>query len=220
MTRLSLLLGGVALFALPVTAASADCREEIALLQGSDVTASISGGSSATGGPAEGTTTNFETGAGVDTSGEVSKDGSTAPLQTDDTANAGTTAPTGGAGAATATAGATTPAAGADASASASPSSGTSQQAGAIAKDGQTMPLEGEASAETAMSGQDAQSQQAGAETAAGGQAGADMTAAAGTDDAGFQDAIDRAEAALASGDEAACMTAVEEAKELKSQVQ
>ncbi|MBB4002815.1 MAG: hypothetical protein V7704_15320 [Aurantimonas endophytica] len=246
MTRLSILLGGVALFALPVTVASADCREEIAQLQNSDVTASIGG--AADSGPAEGTTTNFETGAGVDASGEVSKDGSTAPLQTDDTAATGTTAPTGGAGAASATGGATTPSTGTasatdsattsptgtSASAGASQQADAGQQSGEIAKDGQTMPMEDDASAETAMSSQDAQSQQAGAETAAAGQTGADTaaggqagttgaagtaTAAAGSDN-GFQDAIERAEAALAQGDEDACMTAVEEAKGLQTQAQ
>ncbi|WP_203565898.1 hypothetical protein [Aurantimonas aggregata] len=218
MTRLSLLLGGVALFALPISAASADCREEIAQLQDSDVTASISG--AADSGPAEGTTTNFETGAGVDTSGGVSKDGSTAPLETDNSTTAGgSTAPTGGAGAAAATAGATTPAGGTGTAAGASQQADAGGQAGEIAKDGSNMPLEDAASEETAMSGQDAQSQQAGADTAASGQAGAStMANAAGNEDGGFQDAIDRAEAALAAGDEAACMTAVEEAKGLQTQ--
>ncbi|UIJ71308.1 hypothetical protein [Aurantimonas sp. HBX-1] len=215
MTRLSILLGGVALFALPITAASADCREELAMLQNGDVTASIAG----TGATSGGQTTNFETGAGVDTSGEVSKDGSTAPLETDTTA-AGSTTPTGGAGAASATAGATTPAAGTDTAATASQQADAGQQTGEVSKDGQHMPLEDAASKETAMSGQDVAAQQAGEATAASGQAGASTMANAAAGDSGSQDAIQRAEAALAAGDETACMAAVEEAKGMQSKAQ
>lgn len=76
-----------------------------------------------------------------------------------------------------------------------------------LAKDGTTEPLG--ADPEIATSGQDAQAQQQGGETAAeqaaggGGGAAADPKAAA----------LERAKAALAQGDEAACLSAVEAAK-------
>lgn len=104
-----------------------------------------------------------------------------------------------------------------------------------IAKDGSHVPLEEETSGnadQTAMSGQDASAQQDGEPTAAGEAAnatGADSTSAtdpatSATEDQGSRgttmsgDAdraavISRAENALASGDEDACMAAVEEFK-------
>ena len=75
---------------------------------------------------------------------------------------------------------------------------------GKIAKEG-GMPLEGTggASQDAAMSQQDAEAQQHGGTTAAA------EAAAAG----GSGDALERAKAALAAGDETGCMRAVEEAK-------
>lgn len=225
MTRLSLLLGGVALIALPISAASADCREEIAMLQDGGMTASVSGstgaGDMASGSDmnagsaaAEGETTNFETGAGVDVSGEVTKDGDRAPLETDETVSSSGSVTEGtamegvdvGRGTDADTDGGTT---------NFETGEGV-ESAGEVTKDGDRAPLEtGEQVAEggasgNAMSGQDAEAQQAGADT----------MAAADTEAGGFQDAIERAEAALAAGDEAACMAAVEEAKGMQAQAQ
>jgi hypothetical protein len=74
---------------------------------------------------------------------------------------------------------------------------------GEVAKTGDTEPLQADPSLAT--SGQDAQAQSAGGATAAAQAAGAE-----GNDKA---DALARAQAALDSGDEAACMRAVDEAK-------
>jgi hypothetical protein len=80
----------------------------------------------------------------------------------------------------------------------------------AMAKDagkaGNLMPM-GE-SADVATSAEDAAAQSAGGETAAAQAAGAE-----GGGDGGKQAAINEARAALAAGDEAACMAAVEKAK-------
>jgi hypothetical protein len=90
-------------------------------------------------------------------------------------------------------------------------SAGAAEQAapspdGAIAKDGGDMPLEGTGGATqgAAMSQQDAEAQQQGGSTAA------EAAAAA---SGGGGDALQRAQAALAAGDEAGCMQAVEEAR-------
>ena len=227
MKRMSLLLTTAAFAVLPISAASADCREEIALLQDGDMTASIStsaGGATtgsdmaASSGPAEGETTNFETGKGVDVTGEVTKDGDRAPLETDEkVASSGSvtegTAMAGvdvGRQTDTGTGGGTTnfeTGAGLD-------------MAGEVTKDGDRAPLEtGEQvdsqASGNAMSGQDAQSQQDGGATAADMKTDGSTMAAA--DDGGAGDAIARAEAALAAGDEEACMAAIEEAKAARS---
>jgi len=78
--------------------------------------------------------------------------------------------------------------------------------AGGVAKDGTNMPL-GE-NADVAMSAEDAQAQSQGGQTAAAQAAGAE-----GSGEGGKQAAIREARAALASGDEAACMAAVQKAK-------
>lgn len=74
---------------------------------------------------------------------------------------------------------------------------------GEVAKTGDAAPLATDPA--QAMSGEDAQAQSAGGATAAEQAAGAPGDAKA--------DALARAEAALAAGDEAGCMAAVEEAK-------
>jgi hypothetical protein len=229
MTRLSILLGGVALIALPVSAASADCREEIAQLRDTNMTASISG-STTTGSDmatdaaaAEGETTNFETGEGVDVTGNVTKDGDRAPLQTEDTVSSSGSVTEG------------TAMEGVDVGrqTDAGTGGGTTNfetgegldMAGEVTKDGDRAPLEtgeqvGSDTSGNAMSGQDAAAQQAGNDTAASASAGADTMAATDTQTGGFQDAIERAEAALAAGDEDACMTAVEDARKQQAQAQ
>lgn len=103
----------------------------------------------------------------------------------------GTAAPLGEAGA--------TPQTGAGEAGSAAGSEG-------VSKDGGTMPLE--ASPDVATSAEDAQAQSEGGETAAAQAAGA-----AGGGEETRQTAINQARAALAAGDEAACMEAVERAK-------
>ncbi|MEC5325740.1 hypothetical protein [Aurantimonas sp. A3-2-R12] len=224
MKQMSLLLASAALVALPVSAASADCREEIALLTGSHMTASISDSAGSKTGstdsvttgsvntaapnPAEGKTTNFETGAGVETGeAEISKDGSLAPLQSE--ADASTAAQTGGGESAKLTTSA-------DAS---QPGSSDADASGKVAKDGSAMPMETDS--DTAMSGQDSQAQQDGNQTAASAAAGNGDTSANSQmrSDASQDDSpLARAELALAEGDEDACMAAIEEAKSAKSQ--
>ncbi len=224
MKQMSLLLASAALVALPVSAASADCREEIALLTGSNMTASISDSAGSKTGstdsvttgsvntaapnPAEGKTTNFETGAGVETGkAEISKDGSLAPLQSE--ADASTAAQNGGGESTKLTTSA-------DAS---QPGSSDADASRKVAKDGSAMPMETDS--DTAMSGQDSQAQQDGNQTAASAAAGNGDTSANSQmrSDASQDDSpLARAELALAKGDEEACMAAIEEAKSAKSQ--
>ncbi|MEF2552334.1 hypothetical protein VQ042_13335 [Aurantimonas sp. A2-1-M11] len=232
MKTLSLLLASAALVTLPISAASADCREEIALLQDGDMTASISGSASAGGattdsglaantGPAEGKTTNFETGEGVDVTGEVTKDGDRAPLETDETvASSGSV--TEGTAMAGVDVGRQTDAGTGGGTTNFETGEGL-DKAGEVTKDGDRAPLETGEQVESqasgnAMSGQDTQSQQDGDMTAADAETDTSTMAAADAGTGGFQDAVERAEAALAAGDEEACMAAVAEAKAARSQ--
>lgn len=139
--------------------------------------------------------------------GGISKDGSTAPLQTEADAAAGAT---GAAGTTTGTASETTAGATGTTSGSGSTASGSAEADGEVAKDGSTAPLE--TGSAVATSGQDAQAQQDGQATAAG-QAG--VTTGPASDSAERTAALDRARAALESGDEEACMAAVEEARSM-----
>lgn len=215
MSMKTLLMTGAAVLALGVGEAAADCAQELSMLQSSNQStgaiSSQSGGESGTiskdgthtpletpaagasantqsdTGPASGTTTNAE---GVTTTGDAAATtGATASAS--ESSGAGT-------GAATGTTGS---------------DAGTMAQ-GEVSKDGKTMPLaegEGGGDPNLAMSGQDVQSQQQGGGTAATGQ----QTAAGASGSAGMSDALQRAEAALAAGNEAECMQAVEEAKRL-----
>jgi hypothetical protein len=79
-------------------------------------------------------------------------------------------------------------------------------EAGDAGKTGNLMPM-GE-NADVATSAEDAQAQSQGGETAA-----AQAMGGAGGDEAGKQAAINEARAALAAGDEEACMAALEKAK-------
>lgn len=138
--------------------------------------------------------------------GGISKDGTLAPLQTEADAAATGGAETdmaGGTTGASAEAGGTTSGAG-------STATGSAEADGEIAKDGSQAPLE--TGSAVATSAQDAQAQQEGAGTAAE-QAGAD--AASDGDTPERTAALDRARMALESGDEDACMAAVEEARSL-----
>lgn len=137
--------------------------------------------------------------------GEVAKDGSLAPMQEGDAAAAGAEA-----GSATGAESATATAPG---GAGADPTE--SGETGEIAKDGSQAPLEepGDTAPDVATSAQDAQAQQEGGEPAA---AAADAAAAdAGAGGSERDDALARARAALAEGDEAGCMAALEEARSL-----
>ena len=225
MKRLSVLLAGAALCSLPATAALADCREELASLSADNATtASVAGSSAATG-----TTTNFETGttSGGAASGEseqagqISKDGSLAPLENAGDAN------TAAAGSGSDTKSGTS--SDMTASQSATPAEGNTttgmsetDNTGGVSKDGQTMPMagaQGEGEPNVAMSGQDADAQQAGQQTAAAssGQgtgndaSGSSQMASASGD--GYDQAIQRAHTAMEAGDETACLAAVEEAR-------
>ena len=83
------------------------------------------------------------------------------------------------------------------------------------------MPMESETSGDTAMSGQDSASQQGGAETAANAATGTDQAAGESSmtaDASASGTPLERAEMALAKGDEEACMAAIEEAKAAKAQ--
>jgi hypothetical protein len=118
----------------------------------------------------------------------ISKDGSLAPLQ-----DSGTPDPAAAAGGA--------PAQGAEGAAEA--------EAGGegISKDGSLSPLQGAGTA-VATSQEDAQAQQQGEPTAA-------QQAESGSEGSPRSLAIERAQAALAAGDEAACNAALEEARSL-----
>jgi hypothetical protein len=126
----------------------------------------------------------------------VSKDGTTAPLQT------GTTVP-------------------ASTSATAGPTSQNqpSAQAG-VSKDGSTMPLAnspGGGNRDVATSQQDVQAQQKGAQTAAAaGQAGNSASGSSGYHSPEMMAAVDKARTLQAQGNEAGCMQAIQEAKRLK----
>lgn len=159
----SVLASTAAIFlALGSTAAWADCQEELAQLTGG-----------------------------------VSKDGSLAPLesaagavgQADHAEGAGATGQAGH---------------GAEGAAA----EGSAAGDGEVSKDGSTEPLE--ADPQIATSGQDVAAQQEGGETAA---QQANQGAGGSGDGSGRQAALDRAHAALAAGDEEACMAAVEEAR-------
>ncbi|MEF2549426.1 hypothetical protein VQ045_20000 [Aurantimonas sp. E1-2-R+4] len=113
------------------------------------------------------------------------------------------------------------PAAGADASATETTTADTGTAAttgGQIVKDGSTMPLEdaaGTADTDVAMSAQDVKAQQEGADTAAAAATGTQARATASSDPA-FTAALEKARTALEQGDEAACLTAVEEARAIQ----
>lgn len=127
-------------------------------------------------------------GAEAGAPGAISKDGSMAPLE--------------GASADDATGAAS----GGETTGPAAPAQEEASGEGII-QDGTHAPLEG-AGAEVATSAQDAQAQQEGDEVAA-------QAADSGTEDSARSAAIERAHAALAAGDEAACNAAVEEAQSL-----
>jgi len=166
MNRYVIFLAGCALLALSAAAASADCAEDLAAMEGGTVGAAAREG--------------------------IAKDGSLAPLQSEADASTST--------------GATAPADGGFEAASSEPA-GTN----GIAKDGSLAPLASDeddaaAGANVAMSAQDAQAQQEGGETAA---------QIAGGGDPARTDALARARAAIAAGDEAGCAAALKEAEAL-----
>ncbi|MCE7027082.1 hypothetical protein [Jiella avicenniae] len=239
MKRLSILLAGAALCSLPVASAYADCREDLASLK-ADGTTTASVASSDPGGmsgsadasaSAPGTTTNFETGkttgaaaTGTDQqAGQISKDGSLAPLE--NSGDADKSASASGAGKQDGTSGAMSNDQSPASAQGMTSNSSESASAGNVSKDGQTMPMasgQGKGEPDVAMSGQDAGAQQSGDKTAAassGQGTGSDdsgsrqMAAASG---GGYDQAIQRAQSALDSGDEAACMAAVEEARAMQ----
>ncbi|HDZ73559.1 MAG TPA: hypothetical protein ENH55_12470 [Aurantimonas coralicida] len=114
------------------------------------------------------------------------------------------------------------PAAGADASATETTTADTGTAAttgGQIVKDGSTMPLEdaaGTADTDVAMSAQDVKAQQEGANTAAAAAAAGTQARATASSDPAFTAALEKARTALEQGDEAACLTAVEEARAIQ----
>jgi hypothetical protein len=194
MNRTSILLVGATLASLSIGPAFADCAADIAALRAADANATAS-----TAQP-DGKTTNFETGENVPQGGEISKDGNTAPLQAEAGTNTGAAAGE-SAGQTKMAATGETP----SASAGTTTTPGAAE-GGAVSKDGGTMPLassQGANDTSIAMSDQGAASQQSGQKTAA---AGAAMTAA-----------LEKADAAAKSGDEAACTKILEEAQATKS---
>lgn len=237
MTRHMTLMAGCAILAMSASAAYADCAADLA---------AFGGGQTQT--------------AGAE--GEVSKDGSLAPLQTEGsggdasaptTAGGGTTiseggetttAPAGATAEANAESGAAETDVASDGGGNATGAVATGTEAGgaqeesamgqgaqggeAIAKDGTVAPLEsahqeghGESTAGqagVAMSQQDAQAQQQGggsAQDQAAAEAGAHGSGDVGGHSAGQMEALERAHAALAAGDEAGCAAALEEARSM-----
>lgn len=201
MSKLTRLLVGTAVLALSTGGALADCRDELAMLRSGDqATGAVSGGH-------EG----------------ISKDGSLAPLEDANSgSSASATTGTSGSSPTTGAAGSadTASAGNADMTGSTSGQNGQSGDQvaeGGIVKDGDTMPLaqqDGGGDPNRAMSQQDAVSQQHGGGTAVTGNLSPEATASA-DGASGRQGAIQRAEAALAAGNEAECMQAVEEARSL-----
>lgn len=217
MMKRNILLAGAAMLAISASPALANCADEIAMLSGD-----MQDAGQATGAVGE-----------MDQSqpGVVSKDGSLAPLETpDDAATTGgsaSIAPSGTEAGGETTMGATGSGAvessqSADAGTGTAASGNATAGSGEIVKDGQTMPLAqeyGGGPSETAMSQQDAVSQQGGGETAAaaagqGNVGGGTRDGASGNAD--FMAALDRARTLQAQGDEAGCMEAVEEARALR----
>ncbi|MGK7652216.1 hypothetical protein ACSQ76_07325 [Roseovarius sp. B08] len=145
--------------------AFADCQEELAKLTGE---------------------------AGMETEGEISKDGSLAPLEDPD-ADAGAT----------------------DTSAASSGDTGDdATDDGEVVKDGDNEPLDADTS-QVATSGQDAAAQQEGDSADSSASADSADSSASGSQEMSQEakDAIATAKAALEAGDETACMEAVEEAR-------
>ena len=172
----STFLAGVALFALMGGQAYAACVDEIARLS-------------------PGTTTGSTVGTtGSVSDGRVSKDGSTAPLQSSSAA-AGQPNATGSA------------------------NQGGSQGHQGIAKDGSTMPLAnqpGGGNTNVATSQQDVQAQQRGGQPAAtAGQQNAGARTS-GTHSPEMMAALDRARTLQQQGNEAGCMQAVQDARRLQ----
>ncbi|WP_075214730.1 hypothetical protein [Mongoliimonas terrestris] len=220
MKRQTALLAGIAFLALGAAPAYADCAADLAQFTSSQqATGSVQSGSS----------------------GEISKDGSLAPLESADQAMTGgapgqsgtsqdsmnTQQATTGTGSSSTTGG----------SSGSTGMSGDTAQAGSgsgeISKDGGTMPLaqsDNGGDPTRAMSGQDAQSQQSGNQTAAsaaedttgatastGGSAGGTLTQpgldSASSGSSTQMAALERAREAQAAGNEQACMDALEEAR-------
>ncbi|MEC5289949.1 hypothetical protein VSX64_23905 [Aurantimonas sp. C2-6-R+9] len=115
------------------------------------------------------------------------------------------------------------PAVGADASVNGTTTADTGTETaatdgGQIVKDGSTMPLQdaaGTADTDVAMSAQDVKAQQEGEDTAAAAATGTQARATASSDPA-FTAALEKARSALEQGNEAACLTAVEEARAIQ----
>ncbi|WP_347137985.1 hypothetical protein [Paracoccus sp. SSK6] len=183
-------LVGAAFLALTGVAAQADCAADLAAMTGGDHGGGISKDGSLA--PLEG--------ADSTTSGTAAND---ATASTGAAADSGTAADTDSAAAGDSTAGASGATSGA-----ASTDTAAAGDGGGIAKDGTHTPLEGADGQQpgVAMSGADAQAQQEGKPTASEQAAGS-----AGGSDRDMH--IEQARAALAAGDEAACMKHLEEAK-------
>jgi hypothetical protein len=147
-----------------------------------------------------GTTTGSVSGT-APTMGQVSKDGSTAPLQSANNQQQGTSARTAGVQASTA---------------DTSNQSGSKGRPG-IAKDGSTMPMAQQpgGNANIATSAQDAQAQQRGGQVASNA-AGGGTASASGSHSPQMMAALDRARTMAQQGNESGCMQAVQDAKKMQ----
>lgn len=204
MNRYTTYLASCAILALGATAAHANC-DELAALIGEDHAATMSSESS--GDMGAGTESGSMDTGGMDSGGEIAKDGSTAPLETD--GDTGTTAGTtsGVAGAGTDTSAGDM---GSDTGTSGMETGGMDTGEGEVAKDGSTAPLEEDAAVPesdgtaiaTSQQSVEAQQHAGSAEATTGGE---DITASFDAE------ALEHAREALASGDDATCQKALDE---------
>jgi hypothetical protein len=179
MIRKIFLVGAaVAVLASPAAAA---CLDEVNALSPGTTTGSVSGN--------------------APTMGQVSKDGSMAPLQSSNTQQQGTS----------------TPSPGVQASTADTSNKGGSQGRPGIAKDGSTMPMATQpgGNANIATSAQDAQAQQRGGQVASNA-AGGGAANTSGSRSPQMMAALDRARTMAQQGNESGCTQAVQDARKMQ----
>lgn len=211
MKRLPLLLCTATVAALSTSAALADCREELAAFTDIQTSADAQMTGAVSTDAEAGTASDATPALGTD---GISKDGSLAPLeQTEAGANTGTTT-FGTEGSAEIDVSGQTATGGMAAET-------TADAAGAIKKDGSTMPLassDGGGDPTLATSPQDVEAQQEGMETAAAAsdayESDPDVAGVSTT----VEEAVAKARLFLAQGNEEACMEAIEDAKRLRGE--